>query len=73
VKHRELVERSSALSDRLRDGEAWAPMTREEAREMAALVEELVAQVSPERWDQFMGAVVDEASRRAGSLAPIDR
>jgi hypothetical protein len=48
-------------------------MTREEAREMAALVEELVAQVSPERWDQFMGAVVDEASRRAGSLAPIDR
>ena len=72
-KHRELVDRSTAIVERLEEGEAWAPVTREEARELASLVEELVAQLSPERWDHLMEAVVDEAGRRAGSLAPIRR
>ncbi len=73
MKHRAFVERSAALVERLGEGETWAPVTREEAREMAALLEEIVEQLSPERWDHLMEAVVDEASRRAGALQPANR
>ena len=73
MKHLELVERSAALSQRLAEGEAWAPVSREEARELAALVEEILVQLSPERRDHLMETVVAEATRRAGSLAPVDR
>lgn len=73
MKHLELLERSSALSARLAEGDAWAPLTREEGRELAALVEEILAQLSPERRDHLMEAVVEEAARRAGALAPANR
>ena len=70
LKHRELTERSAALAEKLADGDAWEPVTREEARELAALLDEVLSQLSPERRDRLMEAVVDEAARRAGSLAP---
>ena len=69
VKHRDLVERSRALRQRLSDGDA--PVTRDEALELASLIEEVIEQLSPERWDQIMETIVDEAARRAGSLVPI--
>ncbi|MDH3734314.1 MAG: hypothetical protein OEU54_12310 [Gemmatimonadota bacterium] len=70
VKHRELLERSASLAERLGEGEGWAPVTRDEARELSTLIDEVLAQLSPERWDRLMEAIVDEATRRAGSLAP---
>jgi len=73
MKHRDLVERSGALVERLGEGEEWAPVTRGEARELAALVQELIGQLSPERWDHVMEAAVHEAARRAGSPQPASR
>ena len=70
LKHRELVERSTALLESLEQGDEWASLSRGEARELASLVSEVIGQLSPERWDHMMEAVVDEAARRAGSLAP---
>lgn len=70
LKHRDLVDRSAALAERLAEGDGGAPVTRDEARELAALVTEVLAQLNPERWDHMMEAIVDEATRRSGSLAP---
>lgn len=69
VKHRELVDRVGALRERLDVGEPWAQVTREEAAELTAIVEELLVRVSPERWDHLMETVAHEASRRAGAVA----
>lgn len=68
LKHRELVERAAALRTRLEEGKAGEPLTREEGRELAALVEELVVQLRPERWDDLMETVAAEAARRAGAV-----
>ena len=70
LKHRELIERSAALAERLEEGEGRDPVSKEEARELSALIAEVLAQLSPERWDRMMEAVVDEATRRSGTLAP---
>lgn len=69
LKHRELVERTAALRDRLEAGAADAPLTRAEGRELAALVDEVILQLSPERWDRLMETIAEEAARRAGALA----
>jgi hypothetical protein len=45
-------------------------VTREEARELVAILEEVSEQNSPERWDHMMETIVDEAARRAGALSP---
>jgi len=68
LKHRELVERAAALRQHLDGGEDDARMTRAEGRELAALVEELVVQLRPERWDDLMETVAAEAARRAGAV-----
>lgn len=70
VLHRELVERTTALHERLAAGEEDDPVTRAEAREIAALLEALLAQLAPERRDRMMETMADEAARRAASLAP---
>jgi len=70
VRHRELLDRSRALKERLEGGEDGAPVTREEARDLASVVEELVERLSPERWDRLMEAIVEEATRRA-AVAPV--
>ncbi len=70
VKHRELAERSADLRERLAEGHAGGTVTRGEARELAALLDEVIALLSPGRWDRMMETVVDEASRRAGALSP---
>jgi hypothetical protein len=71
VLHRELVERTTELRERLAAGDDDAPVTRAEAREMASLIEELLAQLAPERRDRMMESMADEAARRAASLAPM--
>ncbi len=71
VRHRELVERTSALRERLAEGGGRERVTREEARELAALLEELLAQLSPERWDHMMETVAGEAARRAGVMTAM--
>ncbi|MDX1577803.1 MAG: hypothetical protein R3266_04935 [Gemmatimonadota bacterium] len=69
VKHRELVERAARLREELGSGEETAPITRAEARELAALIEETLGEISPERWDRVMQTIVEEAARRAGVLS----
>lgn len=67
LRHRELFERATALRKRLELGERHAPLGREEGRELAAIMEATLAEISPERWDRVMEAIASEAARRAGS------
>ena len=69
VKHRDLVERLTRLRERIQEGEDSSALTREEARELVAIVEETVASSSPERLDRIMETVVDEATFRAGAFS----
>lgn len=69
LQHRDLEDRSALLRERLGEGEEWSPITRGEARELVLIVEAMLAQLSPERWDRMMAMVVEEATRRAGAAA----
>jgi hypothetical protein len=69
-RHRVLVERLAALRDRLEAGEPAAPVTREEALALVELLDEIADRLSPQRMDRLMETVADEASRRAGAMAP---
>lgn len=69
--HRDLLDRSARLRERVEASEEGAPLERDDARELLAIVEEILAQLSPERWDRLMENIVDEATRRAGSVALI--
>ncbi len=69
-RYRALADRVAALRVRIEEGESRAPLTREEARELLALLELAVDRLSPERWDRLMDTVADEAARRAGVFAP---
>ncbi|MCG8469544.1 MAG: hypothetical protein MJB57_15285 [Gemmatimonadetes bacterium] len=63
------MDRSVQLRERLAESEGRGPVTRGEALELVEIVEETLAQLSPERWDRIMETIVDEAARRAGALA----
>lgn len=69
-RHRVLVDRLAALRDRLEAGEPAAPVTREEALALVELLDEIADRLSPQRMDRLMETVADEASRRAGAMAP---
>lgn len=69
LQHRDLVERTARLRERLETVEGG--LDRDEARELVSIVEEMLEQLSPERWDRIMETIVDEAARRAGSLAMV--
>ena len=71
LKHQDLVERSARLKEALGEGDEAQSMTRAEARELTELVEEILALISPERWDRLMQTVVEEATRRAGAVSPL--
>lgn len=70
IQHRDLVDRATVLRETLEAGEDWAPITRAEARELLSILEETLAQISPERWDRVMQTIVEEAARRAGAMTP---
>ncbi|MGH7540883.1 MAG: hypothetical protein ACRELC_07790 [Gemmatimonadota bacterium] len=67
--HRDLLDRAGALRVRLDEGEPWAPVTREEAREIVDLLDEALQALSPERFDHMMEAIAHEVARRAGAVA----
>jgi hypothetical protein len=69
-RYRDLTDRLVALGERLQEDDPATPVTREEAREIVALLEVVAERLSPERWDHLMETVVHEVSRRAGALAP---
>lgn len=69
LRHRDLLERAGTLKVRLDEGEPWAPVTREEAREIVDLLEAALESLSPERFDRMMEAIAAEAARRAGHAA----
>lgn len=71
LRYRELIERTGELQERLAEGEASASVTREEGRELAALLEEALLKLSPERFDRMMETIAQEAARRAGAVAPM--
>lgn len=68
--YRKLLDRLGELTERLQEGDPAAPVTREEALELVALLEVIAKRLSPKRWDRLMEMVAHEASRRAGALAP---
>lgn len=65
--YRDLRERIDALGERLGEGDADAPITRREGRELLELINAAVERMSPERWDRALDAVAEEAARRSGS------
>ena len=67
LRHRELLERATELRKRLEFGDGDAPLGREDGRELAAILEATLAEISPERWDRVMEAIASEAARRAGA------
>jgi hypothetical protein len=69
-RHRVLVDKLAALRESLESGESDTPVTREEALVLVALLDEIADRLSPQRMDRLMETVADEASRRAGALAP---
>lgn len=67
-RYKELRDRLDALQARLAEGSPEEPITRQEAREMLALLGATVERMSPERWDRAMDAIAEEAARRAGAM-----
>lgn len=69
--HRALVERAEGLREQLEEGREDAPLTREEALELVALVEGALDRTSPERWDNALEVIAEEAARRAGRMSSM--
>jgi hypothetical protein len=67
--YREQRETLEELRERLATGDPAAPITRAEALELLALIEQLSERLSPERWDRTLELVAEEAARRADLLA----
>ena len=68
-RYRELREGVDALRGQLEEGDPDAPVTRGEVLRLLALLDAVVERASPERWDRAMGAIAEEAARRAGAMA----
>lgn len=72
LRHRDLGDRAARLRERLGEGDDTEPLTRGEGRELAVIVEETLALISPERWDRVMEMIVDEATRRTSAPSLFD-
>ncbi|WP_419166559.1 hypothetical protein [Candidatus Palauibacter sp.] len=73
LRHRDLTERATRLREKLEEGDdGGALLLRTEGRELVVLLEETLAQISPERWDRIMEAIVDEATRRTRAPSLFD-
>lgn len=69
--HRALVERAEELREHLEEGEPDEALTREEAVELVELVEGALDRTSPERWDNALEVIAEEAARRAGRMSSM--
>ncbi|MFB6240170.1 MAG: hypothetical protein ABEJ46_01135, partial [Gemmatimonadota bacterium] len=59
------------LRERLEEGDPEEPLTREEAVELVELVEGALDRTSPERWDNALEVIAEEAARRAGRMSSM--
>ena len=62
-------EQAEALREQLTEGDANRPLTCAQGLDLLALVEFVLQTASPERWDQALEVVAEEAARRADTLA----
>lgn len=69
--HRALVERAEQLRERLQEGRGDEALTRDEALELVELVEGALDRTSPERWDNALEVIAEEAARRAGRMSSM--
>lgn len=69
--HRALQDRAEDLRERLESGAGDEPLTREEAVELVELIEGTLERTSPERWDNALEMVAEEAARRAGRMSSL--
>lgn len=69
--HRALQDRAQELRERLESGDGDEPLTREEAAELVELVEGALERTSPERWDNALEVIAEEAARRAGRMSSM--
>lgn len=69
--HRALVEKAEELRQHLEEGRGEAALTRDEALQLVDLVEGALERTSPERWDNALEVVAEEAARRAGRMSSM--
>lgn len=69
--HRALKERAEELRERLEAGDDGEPLTRGEAVELVELIEGTLDRSSPERWDNALEVIAEEAARRAGRMSSM--
>jgi hypothetical protein len=69
--HRALGERAEELRERLEEGDPEEPLTRAEAVDLVELVEGALDRTSPERWDNALEIIAEEAARRAGRMSSM--
>lgn len=69
--HRALKERAQELRERLEAGDDDEPLTRGEAVELVELIEGTLDRSSPERWDNALEVIAEEAARRAGRMSSM--
>lgn len=69
--HRALKERAQELRERLEAGDEDEPLTRGEAVELVELIEGTLDRSSPERWDNALEVIAEEAARRAGRMSSM--
>ena len=62
-------EQAEALREQLAQGDAERPLTRAQGLDLLTLIEFVLQTASPERWDQALEVVAEEAARRADTLA----
>lgn len=62
-------EQVEALREKLGQGEAERPITCAQGLDLLDLIEFVLQTASPERWDQALEVVAEEAARRADTLA----
>ncbi|MEE9207153.1 MAG: hypothetical protein V3U67_02075 [Gemmatimonadota bacterium] len=62
-------EQVEALREQLVHGDPDRPLTCAQGLDLLSLIEFVLQRASPERWDQALEVVAEEAARRADALA----
>ncbi|MEN8143605.1 MAG: hypothetical protein ABFS14_01520 [Gemmatimonadota bacterium] len=62
-------EQAEALREQLARGDEDRPLTCAQGLDLLGLIDFVLQTASPERWDQALEVVAEEAARRADALA----
>jgi hypothetical protein len=65
---KDMQETIAELRTRLEEQSGEGPIDRSDALSLLEIVEYVVGRTSPERWDNMMETIADEAARRAEAL-----